>query len=469
MPVSVTLSVLDGPAEQQEYVFDDRSTCLVGRSVDCGIHIPSDEPGAMKVSRHHCLLDINPPDIRLRDFGSLNGTYVNDEEIGRRDPDQTPQEGAALALPERSLSHGDRITMGPTVLQVRIHHGDEASTGEVGELRCSRCDRTISGDAGRGGELVCSSCRSDLGACVADLMHQAHAGDSALAAIDGYELVRELGRGGQGIVFLAHHEQTGDIAALKVLLARVAASPDARAQFLREMSNVAALRHPNIVRFRDAGESGGQFFFTCDYCNGGSVADLVLDHGGPLPVEVAVDLTLQVLDGLEYAHSTPLVVSGHGQARGLVHRDIKPGNILLTRGSDGQLTAKLADFGLAKAFDLAGLSGHTFTGDYAGTVAFTSRAQLTDFKYAQPAVDVWSTAASLYWMLTESTPRDFPAGREPVLVVLQDDPVPIRERNPEIPTTVAAVIDAALVDRPDIEVRTAAEFARLLRDAMEAR
>ena len=137
--------------------------------------------------------------------------------------------------------------------------------------------------------------------------------------------------------------------------------------------------------------------------------------------------------------------------------------------SFGPVTARLLIVGLAPGLQGANRTGRPFTGDYAGTVAFTSRAQLTDFEYAEPAVDVWSTAASLYWMLTESTPRDFPAGREPVLVVLQDDPVPIRERNPEIPTTVAAVIDAALVDRPDIEVRTAAEFARLLRDAMGAR
>lgn len=454
--------VVDGPAELPKYVFDERSTCLVGRSSECGIRIPADEPDALLVSRHHCLLDINPPAVRVRDFGSLNGTCVNDEEIGRRETGQTPEEAAGLIFPERALRHGDRISMGPTTLQVEIEDTEDAG---VGEVRCSRCGRGIS-DAQGGGELVCSACQSDPGACVADLLEQADAGDQELAAIEGYELVRELGRGGQGIVFLAEHEQTGDIAALKVLLARVAAAPEARAQFLREMSNVASLRHPNIVRFRDAGESGGQFFFTCDYCNGGSVVDLVLDRGGPLPVELAVALTLQVLAGLEYAHSAPVIVSGQGQAHGLVHRDIKPGNILLTRDSDGTLTAKLADFGLAKAFDLAGLSGHTFTGDYAGTVAFTSRAQLTDFKYAQPAVDVWSTAASSYWMLTECAPRDFPKGREPVLVVLQDDPVPIRDRNPQVPAELAAAIDAALVDRPEIEVRTVAEFARSLREAM---
>lgn len=470
MSVQVALTVVEGPAEQLEYVFAERATCVVGRSTDCRIRIPSDNPDAIEVSRHHCLVDINPPDIRVRDFGSLNGTYVNGTEIGRRKEGQTPKEGAALPLRERSLQHGDRITLGPTVLQVNVVDEHGAFDVEAGDVRCSRCELTITGvSAHRGGALVCASCRLDLGACVADLLRTADVGNSDLSAIEGYELVRELGRGGQGIVFLARHEPTGELAALKVLLAQVAASPDVRTEFLREMSTVAALRHPNIVTFRDAGESGGQFFFTCDFCDGGSIADLMHKRGTPLPVDTAVRFTLDVLAGLDYAHSTPLAVPGHGQVRGLVHRDIKPGNILLTANGSGETTARLADFGLAKAFDLAGLSGHTFTGDYAGTVAFMSRAQLTDFKYAQPAVDVWSTAASLYWMLTGMPPRDFPAGKEPVLAVLQDDPVPIRERNPHIPKALAQAIDAALVDRPHIAVRTAAELAHSLREAMASR
>ncbi|WP_218780478.1 protein kinase [Rhodococcus sp. NCIMB 12038] len=462
----MTLSLVEGPADQQEYVFSERSTCLVGRSHDCQVRIPSGAPDADWVSRHHCLLDINPPDIRVRDFGSLNGTHVNGEEIGRRKDGQTPEEGAATAFPERALRHGDQIKMGPTVLRVDLANELGLGNEKLEMIRCSRCGSTVLGEtAHRDGKLVCESCQSDLGACVADLLRKADDGAAELAAIRGYDLVQELGRGGQGIVFLARHKQTGELTAVKVLLAQVAASPHARAQFLREMSSVASLRHPNIVAFREAGESGGQFFFTCDYCDGGSVADLVRERGHPLSVEDAVAFTLQVLAGLDYAHTAPLVVPGQPDSRGLVHRDIKPANILLTRSDSGGMTARLADFGLAKAFDLAGLSGHTFTGDYGGTVAFMSRAQLTDFKYAQPAVDVWSTAASLYWMLTEMPPRDFPAGKEPVLAVLQDDPVPIRERNPHIPAPLAEAIDNALVDLPENEVCTAEQFAHALREA----
>jgi pSer/pThr/pTyr-binding forkhead associated (FHA) protein len=112
---TVRLSVLAGPSAGSEFSFEDRTTCVVGRASDCSPRLPQDD---MQVSRHHCLFDINPPDIRVRDFGSLNGTFVNGEEIGRRKPDETPEEAALTAFPERDLAHGDEVRMGKTLLQI---------------------------------------------------------------------------------------------------------------------------------------------------------------------------------------------------------------------------------------------------------------------------------------------------------------------------------------------------------------
>ena len=123
---------------------------------------------------------------------------------------------------------------------------------------------------------------------------------------------------------------------------------------------------------------------------------------------------------------------------------------------------KVGDFGLAKAFDTAGLSGQTRTGSIAGTLSFMPRQQIVNFKYAKPEVDVWAMAASLYFMLTGTGPRDFPKGEDPCDVILRTSAIPIRQRNAKIPIKLAQVIDAALIDKPQINIKTAAELRRAL-------
>ncbi|GAB3934289.1 hypothetical protein GCM10027614_07030 [Micromonospora vulcania] len=158
------------------------------------------------------------------------------------------------------------------------------------------------------------------------------------------------------------------------------------------------------------------------------------------------------MDGLAYAHRAELPVTlADGRtavSHGLVHRDITPPNLLLTTGAGGGTVTKIADFGLAKAFDQAGLSGHTRTGAIGGSIAFQARTQLIDYKYARPEVDLWALTACLYWMLTGTTPRDFPAGTDPIAVVLRTRPVPVRQRLASVPPRLAAVIDEMLVDNP---------------------
>ena len=108
MPSKVSLKVTQGDLQGQEYVFDERSTCIIGRSGECSLKIPDDADHKM-ISRHHCLLDINPPDIRVRDFGSLQGTYVGDKRIGKRENEE--QRGKAI-FPEFDLKDGDEFSLG---------------------------------------------------------------------------------------------------------------------------------------------------------------------------------------------------------------------------------------------------------------------------------------------------------------------------------------------------------------------
>ena len=102
MAAKVTLTIITGKLKGQEYQFRDRTTCIIGRATDCYLQLPDDREHR-NISRYHCFLDINPPDIRIRDFGSLNGTYVNNQNIGQRKAYQTAAEAARLNLPEYDL------------------------------------------------------------------------------------------------------------------------------------------------------------------------------------------------------------------------------------------------------------------------------------------------------------------------------------------------------------------------------
>jgi serine/threonine-protein kinase len=262
-----------------------------------------------------------------------------------------------------------------------------------------------------------------------------------------------------GAVWLAVHEQTGQLVALKVMLPQVAADERAVARFLSEMTEHRRLDHRNVVRLLDCGYARGVFFMALEYCAGGSVADLMRQRGGTLPVDEAVEVTLQALEGLHHGHTAL------GPGKCLVHRDLKPANVFLA-GAGSDRVAKVGDYGLAKAFDEAGLSGTTRTGDVGGTAAFLCRQQVIDFKRAGPEVDVWAAAASLYCMLTAATPRDFPDDRDPWLMVLETDPLPVRRRRPELPARLAEVIDRALGDATGLHFRSARQFRDALEDAL---
>ncbi len=518
MPATVTLSVTQGTLRGESFTFDERTTCIMGRSKECYPQLPNDE-AHRKISRHHCLLDINPPDIRIRDFGSLNGTYVNGEKIGQREKDQSLEEAQSQTFPEYDLKEGDEIKLGDTIFQVGISVpaacvdcGAEIPEAQREQSRlegetyrcqicrdtlekaqreaeaqrqqaaapkpqpkhdvCSICGKDVSQEIGknRHGDYVCASCRKDPAKIIYWLLQGAAKGKQELVAIQGYSMIKELGRGGMGKVYLAQHEQSGLQVALKVMLPEVAADPESVRRFLRETAMTKTLKHPNVVQLYQHGCSEGTFFFTLEFCDGGSLDYYLAKRGGKLPVDESLEIMLQLLDGLEYAHNAiipdfELADGSKKTVHGLIHRDIKPGNFFLS-GSGRRRLAKIADYGFAKAFDAAGLSGLTMTGAVAGTPPFMPRQQVINFKHAKPEIDVWAMAASLYNMLTGQVPRNFRRGADPWMILLKEAPVPIRQRDASIPKKLAEVIDTALIDHPSIQFKTAAAFKHALLTAL---
>jgi serine/threonine protein kinase len=151
-----------------------------------------------------------------------------------------------------------------------------------------------------------------------------------------------------------------------------------------------------------------------------------------------------------------------------VHRDLKPHNILLDEQA-GRWSAKVSDFGLAKDFEKAGLSGMTATGGFAGTYHYMPREQLTEFKYIRPASDVWSLAATFYSAVTGRYPLEFSPQRDPMEVILHDEAVPIRQREPRLPAAVSAVFDRALLIDPAKRFPTTGEMRLALEQASGVR
>jgi pSer/pThr/pTyr-binding forkhead associated (FHA) protein len=429
MSASIHLRITEGSAKSKTFTFAAHDTFLLGRHPECHVTLPED----LSVSRHHFILEVCPPQACVRDLGSRNGTYVNGRKCGGRKEGETPEEGAKRKYPEITLKHGDRIQVGDTALEVSIQQAKKPAGPPP---------------------LAPSPGLDDLNPKqLADLLLKAaKAGKAPRLDIPGYVIEKELGRGGFGAVFRAHRESDGMVVAIKVLLPRVAVQPAEIDKFLREMSVTAQLRHPNIVKLFDQGHCGGMPWFIMEYCEGGSVWDLMQQHDGKLPLKIAQPIMLGALEGLAHAHQS-----------GFVHRDLKPHNILLDRG-----TARISDFGLAKNFQQAGLSGLSLTGGFAGTPYFMPREQLINFKYVKPVSDVWSIAATFYKMLTGYFPYPFAQGRDPIDVILNEPVVPIEKRDKTIPTKLAAWLNASLAVDPKKRIQSAADVLSLLRSIKPA-
>jgi len=256
-----------------------------------------------------------------------------------------------------------------------------------------------------------------------------------------YQLVREIGRGGMGVVFEARQRGLDRSVALKMILAGNLASPEMVRRFQSEARAAAQLRHANIVPIHDVGQFGGQDFFTMDLIEGQNLAERLA--AGPVDPAVACRWVAAVARAVEHLHR-----------RGIVHRDLKPSNILL----DADLRPMVTDFGLAKIFDST--SDRTTTGLIAGTPSYMAPEQAAGrASEIGPACDVYSLGAILYELLCGRPPFFAESPLDTLMNVLGAEPIPPRVINPQAPRGLELICLKCLAKNPPDRYASAAALA----------
>jgi eukaryotic-like serine/threonine-protein kinase len=427
----VTLRVIAGPQTGRVFTFEQHETFMIGRSEDSHFCLPQDR----YFSRHHCILEIAPPQCFMRDLGSTNGTFVN-----------------GIRVETCYLKSGDRIQGGETVIEVEVAtesapvYGQPVVTSNtipsLITVLCLNCGMPSEAEASRPDAkmtFLCDNCREQL-----KLNPQ---------PIPNYQMIKILGQGGMGSVMLARSMRDGRPVAIKTLLPEVAISEQSLKRFLREIEVASKLQHPHIVSYLDHGTHNGIVYLVTEFVAGMDASKLTKNRGGKLPYLEVVKIMEQTLAALDFAHSL-----------GFIHRDIKEQNILVD-GAYPNYNAKLTDFGLAKSYKQTGMSGVTMVGDVAGTIAYMPPEQVRDFKEVQPPSDIYAAGMTAYSLLTGAHALDISprAGiAETVKAIFEKPIIPIGQRTLDVPIRVASVIETAIAKQVELRWRTAGEMREAL-------
>ncbi|MGH7569715.1 MAG: protein kinase domain-containing protein [Gemmatimonadales bacterium] len=266
---------------------------------------------------------------------------------------------------------------------------------------------------------------------------------------DRYHVVKKLGEGGMGQVYLAEHVKMGRRSAIKVMNPGMVHDPDAVARFNREAANASRITHPNVCAIYDFGETpDGLIYLAMEFIEGEPLTDL-LEREGALPPRRAVPIFLQVADALQAAHDL-----------GIVHRDLKPDNIMLRRAKGGGDVVKVVDFGIAKAVGGDESQKVTKTGLVLGTPEFMSPEQLSG-DAVDGRSDLYSLALVLFRALTGRLPFEASTMQETMVKRLTDEPQKLGQVRPDLvfPAGLQEILDAALTRSPVDRYQTVAKFA----------
>jgi hypothetical protein len=421
----VTLAILNGPRRQFSTPLASPGRYIIGSGEVADFRISDDDDPY--VSGQHALIDVTRSYCTIQSLAGLNPLIVNGEHVR-----------------EKRLSEGDVVQVGFTRIGV--------STSIPCCYQCGKTD-----------EALIESAESDGRFCeFREVAIHAHSAclspDPQFASrkIAGFDVQRSLGHGGFGSVWLVHDLKTSRLWAIKQM--RGMSGEDYSHRFRREGRFLVQFVHSRIARCVEVGEDpDAGSYLVCEFIPGQDLARFVREKG-PQPPWWMIDVMIQVLAGLHFLHTRPGVI---------VHRDVKPDNVLLklenVSGTAAPL-AKLADFGISRALAGPGSTRLTKPGAVPGTFFYLAPEIFSGESYG-PAADVYSVGVTAYYVLTGKHPYDFPreAGDAALLYhLLSNDPIPIQARLPGIPASVAAVIDKACTKDPRRRYPTALGLAEAL-------
>ncbi|HET9198487.1 MAG TPA: protein kinase [Solirubrobacterales bacterium] len=268
-----------------------------------------------------------------------------------------------------------------------------------------------------------------------------------------YETAERLGSGGMSNVYKATDRILERTVAVKILAEHLSDDERFVARFRREALAVAKLIHPNIVQVYDTGVDEGRHYIVMEYVEGRSGAQ-ILQRQGPVEAEIAAEIGIQSCAGLDYAHR-----------RGIIHRDVKPGNLMIVGGpvGGGEMVVKLTDFGIARAIEQTRI---TPVGSVVGTAAYLAPEQVRG-EEATPATDVYALGVVLYQFLTGRLPYEGSSLAELAVRQQNEKPLPPDTYNSEVPQTLGAAVLRALEGDPNRRYGSADELAAGLRLGME--
>jgi serine/threonine protein kinase len=262
--------------------------------------------------------------------------------------------------------------------------------------------------------------------------------DASISAIGKYRIIELVGEGAMGVVYRAHDSVLDRNVAIKVMNESIARQDDLRKRFLHEAQAAASLQHPNVVCIYDLGESVGHLYIAMEFIHGVDLERLI-ELAEPLSLQAKLDIIIDVLTGLSFAHR-----------RGIVHRDIKPANIRVAE--DGR--AKIMDFGVAHLAS----SSMTSTGSILGTPTYMAPEQITEGK-TSPATDIFAVGGVLYQILTMMKPFEAPTLQNLFFKIITETPRNITELMPGLPPALDRIVRKAMAKEPTDRYASALDMA----------